>query len=136
MEGKLNEGSLCFLGGAILDLNTRADVLDCSFPATAFPGWLEGFGDRFLHHLLYSSSDELFGCIVVVKETQGFRPHAVDTRVVGLVRLVVSSIEFPKILDLFVNLCQCEISLTTAFEMVNNRPPEPLRVETLSNTIV
>lgn len=28
-----------FLEGAILDLNnTRADVLDCPFPATAFPG--------------------------------------------------------------------------------------------------
>ena len=117
MEGKLNEGSLCFLEGAILDLNTRADVLDCPFPATAFPAWLEGFEDRFPHHLLYSSSDDLFDWIVV--ETQGFRPYAVDTRVVGLVRLVVRLV-FPKFLDLFVNLCQCEISLTTAFEMVHD----------------
>ena len=132
MERKLNEGSLCFLEGAILGLNTRADVLDCPFPATAFPGWLEGFKDRFPHHLLYSSSDELF---VAVKEPQGFRSHAVDTRVVGLVHVVVT-IVFPKILDLFVNLCQCEISLTTAIEMVHNRLLEPPRVETLRNTIV
>lgn len=132
MEGKLNENSLCFLEGAILDLSTRVDVLDCPFPATAFPGWL---GDRFPHHLLYSSSDELFGCKFEVKVIQGFCPHAVDTRVVGLVRLFDSMV-MPKIFDLFVNLCQCEISLTTAFEMAHNRLLEPPRVETLSNTIV
>jgi hypothetical protein len=136
VDGKLNEGSLRFLGGAILDLNTRADVLDCPFPATAFPGWLEGLEDRLPHHLLYSSSDDLFGCIVVVKVPQGFRPDAVDTQVVGLVRFESISIEIPKTSDLLVNLCQCEISLTTAFEMVHNRLPEPPRVETFSNTIV
>lgn len=72
MEGKLNEASLCFLEGAILDLNTRADVLDCPFPVTAFPAWLEGFDERISHHLLYSSSDEVFGCIAFVKVLQGF----------------------------------------------------------------
>jgi hypothetical protein len=135
VEGKLNEGSLCFLEGAILGLNTRADVLGYPFPATAFPGWLERFGDRFPHHLLYSSSDKLFGCISPVKVPQGFRPHAVDTRIVALVR-VAFSIVIPKIFDLFVNLCQCEISLTTAFEMVHNRLLGSPRFETLSNTIV
>jgi hypothetical protein len=136
VEGKLNESSLCFLGGAILDLNTRANVLDYPFPATAFSGWPGRFKDRFPHHLPCSGSDELFGYIVVVKECQGFGSHAVDTRVVGLVHLVISGIEIPKMSDPFINLCQCEISLTTAFEMVHNRPLEPLRAETLSNTIV
>jgi hypothetical protein len=135
VEGKLNEGAFRSLEGAIPDLNTRADVLDSPFPATASLGSLEGFEDRLPHHLLYSSSDDIFGFIVAVKVPQGFRPDAVDTRVVGLVCLVVG-IVIPKMSDLLVNLCQCEISLTTAFEMVHDGLTEPLRVETLSNTTV
>jgi hypothetical protein len=121
VEGKLNESSLCFL-------------LDCPFPTTAFLGWLGGFGGGFPHQLPYSSSDELFGYIV--KDRQGFRPHTVDTRVVGLLHIVISGIELPKISEVFVNLFQCEISLTTALEMAHNGPLEPLRAKTLSNTIV
>ena len=132
MQGKLNEVSLHFLEGAIPDLNTRADVLDCPSPPTAFPGSFKGFEDRLLHHLLYSSSD---GWFLFVKVQEGFRPDAVDTRVVRLVCVAVG-LESPKMLDLLVNLCQCEISLTSAFEMVHNRLPAPLRSEALSNTIV